>query len=296
MATGAQSQNHLAHVQTGTLSSRSSKFSVRSLERGLLKLFPAQDAEVWDRTGLLVGDPMTEVTGVAVALDPSLAAISAARKAGANVLLTHHPAFLEAPELFVPALPEQLNSGSTVWVAIQNQVALMSFHTCLDVSYEAAHVLPNLLSLTFKRVLDPINEDGSKGYGQICELTETEDELSLGHLAARCTSVFGRHPRVWGDFSTKVTRIVTCTGSAGDLPAKALEAHADVLICGEIRYHDALEACEAGLNIIDIGHDTSELPLVGVLVTALEKIDFAQDAITVIDQGSHWDSPETTRL
>ena len=68
--------------------------TVGELEQALLELFPASDAESWDRTGLLVGDPRAVISGVAVALDATPRAVRAAQHIGANVLVTHHPAFL----------------------------------------------------------------------------------------------------------------------------------------------------------------------------------------------------------
>ena len=64
---------------------------------------PAADAEDWDRTGMTVGDPARLVEKVAVALDPTPEAVREAAARGANVLVTHHPAYLEAPEAFGPA-------------------------------------------------------------------------------------------------------------------------------------------------------------------------------------------------
>ncbi len=49
---------------------------------------------------MTVGDPARLVTGVAVALDPTVEAIENAANAGANVLVTHHPAFLQPPYSF----------------------------------------------------------------------------------------------------------------------------------------------------------------------------------------------------
>ncbi|MDO4443382.1 MAG: Nif3-like dinuclear metal center hexameric protein, partial [Slackia sp.] len=61
----------------------------------LSEMFRPCDAEPWDRTGLLVGDAAAPLAGVACALDPTLDAIERAEACGANVLLTHHPAFLD---------------------------------------------------------------------------------------------------------------------------------------------------------------------------------------------------------
>ena len=120
--------------------------------------------------------------------------------------------------------------------------------------------------------------------------------LTLGQLAARCTSVFARQPRVWGDFSRELERVVTTTGSAGDVAATALRDQVDCLVCGEIKYHEALALSQAGLTIVELGHDTSELPLAAVLAAAVEGAGVPGELITIIDQGDNWSYPETTRV
>jgi putative NIF3 family GTP cyclohydrolase 1 type 2 len=71
-----------------------SRVTVGDVERAIAKRFPTEWAEEWDRVGLLAGDPDREVTGVVLALDPTRAAIAHAAGVGANVVVTHHPAFL----------------------------------------------------------------------------------------------------------------------------------------------------------------------------------------------------------
>lgn len=292
---GAAKQEGLARRASGPLSKPVTTITTGALERALLAEFPADDAEPWDRTGMTVGDPARLVQGVAVALDPTVEAIEAAADRGANVLVTHHPAFLAPPSSFKPASSVAANPGAGVWRAVQCGVSIMSFHTALDVSVRAQRVLPGMLGLAFQQVLDPLAGSPAKGYGQLCTLGE-DDGLTLGQLAARCTSVFARAPRVWGDFSRELDRIVTATGSAGDLGQACLDVQADCLVCGEIKYHDALELSQAGLAIVDIGHDTSELPLVSVLVAALESVGVPGDMVTVLDQRDNWAYPETVRV
>ncbi|WP_080797706.1 Nif3-like dinuclear metal center hexameric protein [Arabiibacter massiliensis] len=292
---GAQGERGLAQRASGTLAKPTTAITTGALERALLAEFPAADAEAWDRTGMAVGDPARLVEGVAVALDPTVAAIDAAADAGANVLITHHPAFLAPPDSFRPASSAAANPGAGVWRAIERGVSLMAFHTSLDVSARAQRVLPGMLSLVFERVLSPLPGSSEKGYGQVCSLGE-DDGLTLGQLAARCTSVFARAPRVWGDFARDLDRVVTCTGSAGDLGRRCLDVQADCLVCGEIKYHEALELSQAGLAVIDLGHDTSELPLVSVLASAVEAVGVPADYVRALAERDTWTYPETVRV
>lgn len=289
-------EDALAKRNSGTLSKQERPLTVGELEQALLAMYPAQDAEEWDRTGLTVGDPADLVTGVAVALDPTIEAVRAAAKAGANVLLTHHPAFLAPIDSFRPAASVAKNPGALVWAAIKEGVSLVNYHTALDVSVDAQKMLPGMLSLAFERVLDPLPGNERKGYGQVCRFAEGGGALTLAQLAARCTSVFGRQPRVWGDFGTTVGCVVTTTGSAGDLGRKCLAAHVDCMIAGEVKYHEALALAEAGLCVIELGHDVSELPFAAVLAAACKRVGVPEENIKVIDQGGNWMLPESTRV
>ncbi len=287
----------LSRCNASTLSQSGKTFTIGMLEAEMLREFPSEDAESWDRNGLLVGDPALPVKKVAVALDPTVAAISEAVDVGANVLITHHPAYLGLPDSFAPASSPAKVKGAGVWAAIRNDVALMDFHTPLDVSPRTASVLAGMLGLSFTgRFVEAIPSSVDKGYGQVCTMCDDGEAGTLSHLAARCTSVFGRPPRVWGDFRTQIRTVVTATGSAGSLLDSILDSGADCLICGEIKYHDALNLSQAGLSIIELGHDVSELPLVAVLADALVRIGLTQDAIMLIDQSSNWHYPEAIRV
>lgn len=303
MAASKESKNawenakELACQKTGLISKSSYPMTVAALEHSLLAVFPADDAEVWDRTGMTVGDSSRLISGVAVALDATVAAIDMASSAGANVLVTHHPAYLNPPDSFKPMSSTSSISGSVVWHAIYRSVALMSFHTALDVSVSAQRILPGMLGFEFQRVLLPIKSCAAmdKGYGQLCNI-RADESLSLGQLAARCTSVFARSPRVWGNFSQEITTVVTCTGSAGQVGRAALEAHADCLVCGEIKYHDALDLSQAGLAVVDLGHDVSELPLVSVLASAVRDAGIPDELVFAIDQRDNWKYPDAMRV
>lgn len=288
----------LAKQGTRSLAQSDVTKTIGRLERALLKRFPADTAEAWDRTGLLVGDRSAQVKKVAVALDPTVEAIHQAADAGANVLITHHPAYLEAPDSFSPEPSVALSPGAGVWAAIAQSVALMCFHTALDVSKQAQVVLPRMLNLTYTgKPLVPLKVDPQLGYGQVCTVsTDAGKPESLSHLAARCTSVFGRSPRVWGNMDARIRHVVCATGSGSNVGKPALEAGMDCLICGELKYHDALDLSEAGLTIIEVGHDASEFPLTALLADAAVSFGMDAEKLIILDQSEQWGYPESIRI
>lgn len=255
---------------------------IKELEQKMLEKFPEASAEDWDTTGLTSGDEEEEISKVALCLDPTLSAIKSAKAKRCNLLVTHHPAYIGEIE--------DLPANNVIFDAPNYNVALMNFHTALDVSKEGASALPNLLDLKQTKTLLPTYK--TLGFGKICTLKNGKAS-TLGQLASKCEKVFGRKPRLWGKASQKASKIVTTTGSVGRLDDEvsvlqaALDKKVDCIICGEVKYHDAIYMIENGIGIIDLGHDVSELPLVDVLYSALIDCGIDKKDIIKIDQNNY---------
>ena len=298
----ACAQSHstdMSVVTTGLPSRVGHTLTVGDIVAHLNAKWPATHAEVWDKTGLLVGDPNQEVTKVCVALDVTLDAIKKAADEGAQMLLTHHPAFLKLNR--VVSDPLQDVAGAMVYEAVSRGVALVNYHTALDMAPEAFTMLSSMLHAEFEQVLLPtqdIKGGITLGYGQVASFSP-DDAQTLSTLAARCMSVFGATPRVWASTvcDDSILRIATWTGSLDESAVNAcLNLRIPVLICGEIKYHTALDAQQKGLSIIELGHDVSENPYVVVLAQALCNCGVPTDAISIISRDPHWYNPETRRV
>jgi dinuclear metal center YbgI/SA1388 family protein len=97
---------------------------------------------------------------------------------------------------------------------------------------------------------------GSRGDGRLGNLPSP---LPLGELARAvqaalsCGSV-----QVVGDLGRLVRRVAIVCGAGGELLADAARARADVLLTGELRFHDCLEAQARGLALVLPGHYATE--------------------------------------
>jgi dinuclear metal center YbgI/SA1388 family protein len=60
--------------------------------------------------------------------------------------------------------------------------------------------------------------------------------------------------RMVGDANRKVRRVAVCTGSGGSLLGAAIRSGAELYITGDVGYHLARRAEEAGLALCDLGH------------------------------------------
>jgi putative NIF3 family GTP cyclohydrolase 1 type 2 len=120
-------------------------------------------------------------------------------------------------------------------------------------------------------------------------VSEIPQATSLKDLASLAEKAFRSAPRVWGDPSTVLKTAATTTGSGSSLVSSAIDAGVDVLVAGEVRYHDALSALESGLTVLELGHDVSEWPLVWLLEKTVRAVPgITGDMVRVLPDKPNW--------
>lgn len=114
-----------------------------------------------------------------------------------------------------------------------------------------------------------LNKGKADGLGRIGELPAA---VPLGELAVRIKDRLGLSvlPLV-GDPAQLVRKIALCGGSGTSLIREAKSRGAEVLITGDIKYHEARDAEELGLALMDAGHYATELPMVQGLTVQLRR-------------------------
>jgi len=209
------------------------------------------------------------VRRVLVALDPNSGTLSQAEQQGCQCLVTHHPL------LFQPLTQVRLDQypGNLLAKAIRNDIALVVAHTNLDVSREGTNdQLAKLLDLRNPAPLE-VNprwegEARYRGMGQIGNLSRP---VGLDELVERLREIFGRADfRVAGTSAGKIDRVALCTGSGGSLVDLAVSRGAHCYLTGDLKYHEARKAIEAGLVLVDVGHFASERIILEPLARYLE--------------------------
>ena len=203
----------------------------------LEKKFPKINAEEWDNVGLLIGDYDKEIKKIQFSLDATLESIE--------------------------------NAISKKVDLIKNDINVYAIHTNLDSSIEGLndYVLKKIGILEYK-ILD-FDEEKNCGIGRIFKLNEEKNlknfieelKLKLKILNLRVIS---------NDLNKKIKKIALINGSAMSYWRKAKKEKVDLFITGDIGYHDALDALESGLNVIDFGHYESEHFFYEILIEELK--------------------------
>ena len=126
------------------------------------------------------------------------------------------------------------------------------------------------------------NKGNSVGLGRISKL---ENTLTLEEL---CNNIKDKlnidYIRVTGNLDDKISKVAVVTGSGADMFRKAQRNGADVLITGDMKYHDAQDALDLGMNVIDCGHfDTEDIfkDAIGVYLNNIEEIEVIKSKINL---------------
>ncbi len=114
-----------------------------------------------------------------------------------------------------------------------------------------------------------LNKGGTTGLGRIGMLRE---ETTLAEFAAVVKERLGLAGlRYVGAAGRMVRKVALCGGSGASLLRDAWRQGADLLVTGDVKYHEAREAEMLGLALLDAGHFATEIPMVRGVAALLRK-------------------------
>ena len=232
--------------------------------------WPESLAESWDNVGLLAGRAGKEVHTVYVALDATEAAIEAAVRERADMLITHHPLIFGG----VKHVSDRDALGRRLLSLIAADIACYSGHTSFDIAKGGmADLAAGRLGLfDEKKELLPLEAAGEQdgapvGIGKIGELREACTAEALAEIVKER---FGIPAVTVYDSGRPVRRAAISPGSGKSMAKAAVLAGADVLITGDMGHHEGLDLVAEGVSLIDAGHYGLEHLFVDAVAEELE--------------------------
>ena len=267
--------------------------TVGKLEEYLFNIFPMQHCEPWDRCGLTVGCSTDAVEGVAIALDPHEYTIERAADAGCNVLLTHHPVYLDPPPRLINREHGGSNSAARALAAVKLGVSLIAMHTNLDRSPLALESIIDTVGLSYAGGFLCSDKDNPP-FGCVGVLPAGVPQ-TLEWLAHRCADAFETVPRIWGDPDTRMRSIGILNGSSSSFASDIVNSNVDCVITGEMTYHNACDVAASGKCIICLGHDVSERPLLDALHKAVGEHEIFGRKVCMLEPDILWWQPGMVR-
>ena len=198
-------------------------------------LSPFDTQEAWDNSGVLVGQMSDEVEQICLSLDIDADLLE--QVPPKTLIITHHPLIFKGLKRFDPSL----YPASLLTTMIKKDISLIAMHTNFDQSHLNRYVSESVLGLVVEAC------EGYYCYAKVDMDFETfavhvKERLGLENLRVVKS-------KEW------ISRVAITTGSGGDLIGGV---EADCYLSGDLKYHQAIEAKENGLSLMDIGHYESE--------------------------------------
>ncbi len=247
----------------------------------LESIAPLHFQESYDNSGLLVGNPNTEITGILVSLDTLESVIEEAKAKNCNLIVAHHPIIFKG----LKSLTGKNYIERTIIKAIQEGIGIYAIHTNLDNIEDGVNAkIAEKIGLINTQILAPKNNvfhkvngnDTQKvGSGLIGELSESISvQAFLANLKSKMNLPLIKHTSL-GNFlenkeNKKIKKIAICGGAGSFLLQEAIQQEADFFITGDYKYHEFFDA-EDRIIICDIGHYESEVFTKDLLVDFLKE-------------------------
>ncbi|RYG64860.1 Nif3-like dinuclear metal center hexameric protein [bacterium] len=138
-------------------------------------------------------------------------------------------------------------------------VAMKAAHPYEEVAYDVTALL---------------NGDDNQGYGpaRIGEVSAQTLDAFAASVEAAVAPPNLRLVRA----GNEVSKVVCSPGAGASFITAAARAGADVLVCGDIKHHDALQAKALGLSVVDVTHAATEratIPLIAEVLEAVTGLD-----------------------
>ncbi|WP_311481618.1 Nif3-like dinuclear metal center hexameric protein [uncultured Anaerococcus sp.] len=237
---------------------------IRELINKLEEKYPFYLQEDWDNSGLQLGNPDDELKGVVLSLDLEEEAIDLALEGKkANLIITHHP------YLFNPTKSIDFRDSfyNRLRRCIKNDITVFAFHTNLDIAEGGVNDnLANILGIRDVKSLECGKEVGLGRYGYIDKqaadiiLKNVKEKLEASGIV------------VYGNCDKMIGKVALCGGAGSFLIQDAIDHDCDLIITGDVKYHEAMDMSNKGIIIADVGHFASENHIIYKLAKEIEDI------------------------
>lgn len=224
-------------------------------------VFPKENAEVWDNSGLIIDFERKDINKVYLSVDILYDDID--KLDGVDMLITHHPLIFSG----IKQIDNQEQS-KIIKHLIKNEIVYYCAHTSFDIKKEGFYnFYKNKLSLKNTDFAIKISDD--LGYGIKGELIK----ISLLSLANKLKTInHSKYVQIYKN-NDRNERIILLNGSGKDFLNQIIEESPDTVISSDFSYHDIQALRNAKINFIMQDHNDSEKAFVDTIENILTSHD-----------------------
>jgi dinuclear metal center YbgI/SA1388 family protein len=221
------------------------------------RIAPKELALDFDNPGLLVEPDHDEIQRILVALDCTAAVANEAIEMQADLVLTHHPLFFHPVQRMRYSDPDT----KAACILLRNGTGMFAAHTNLDAALGGVN--DTLCELFEIDGAEPIDE----GVGRVGMLRKP---MPMTAFLKEVETKLKASVRFAGNLNASVRRVAVLGGSGASAIREAAEQKADVLLTGEAKHSDAIDARTLGLNLAVAGHYETERVVLEPLIRRLQ--------------------------
>lgn len=210
--------------------------------------YPPINASDFDqgKIGLQFGSMNSEVKKVMISLDGSSSVIEEAIEEKVDMLVLHHPF------MFYPMLSVNYDNafGRKMLNVLNNRLNIFAMHTNFDVANGGMNdILASILELQNISITEPLVS--SKTLLRIGEIEKTKlidfIEIVKEKLDEKMVKYVGADDK-------QIKKVGIVGGSGSSEIYTAIRNNCDVLITGELHHHNAYDALDSGMALIEVSH------------------------------------------
>lgn len=225
----------------------------KDLINAIETIAPISTQESWDNSGIQILESDRPIHKVLTSLEMTDEIIDEAIKHQVDMIITHHPLIFGG----IKKIDCQNMIGSYIIKLLNAHISVYSNHTPFDKAEGGNNdYLAELIGL--QDVHGFAMGDSFDMIGRVGSLENPVALQDIANLLSKSLPVPKEQIRFVGDPAKSIKTIGICTGAGADLMDAAIANGCDLLITGDVKYHEAQEAKARNIALIDAGHYGTE--------------------------------------
>ena len=232
---------------------------LRKLLDRIREKYPEELQYSWDNSSLNIGDLDQDIKKVMLSLEINDRTIDEAIEKGVDLIISHHQ-FLFSK---VNQIATDTVKGRLIYKMIRHNISAYCMHTSYDVAEGGLNdYFLDLMGIEDRQILEVESSldyyNGGKEYG-LGRISRLEKPMAIGDFIGLLKGKLNiDSARYTGPKDLMVEKIALVTGSGAEYFEMAKSKGCDLLVTGDVKYHQAMDAIDIGMAILDFGHYGTE--------------------------------------
>lgn len=212
----------------------------------------------FDNSGLNMGDKDAEVKKILLSLEATESVVDEAIEKGVDLIITHHPFLFSG----VKNIVMDDVKGRCIIKLLRSNISIYCMHTSFDIAFDGLNdYFLKISGIKNEGVFEKLGVDRdyceAKPYG-MGRLGRISPETAGKFISSLKDVLKVDNVRFVGNLDKKIETIAVVTGNGSEYFEKAYKHGVDLLITGDLKYHQGIDSFDLGICVADFGHFGTE--------------------------------------